>query len=586
MSTNETIYDYSDALFTIAPGQAAGVVVVDGKKDSFYDGLTGPADGYLQIKSYAFNDNGIPSGDWDLSAKVWTAWDDQWLYLYEEVMDDTISGGASVAYNNDCIEIKIDPQPTDSVNNSVWDTRYTALSKGDPGVMSSDSLNNVPIGQKQWARTKIPGGYALELAVKWVAITSGSEIVTPAVGNVFGMAIFNHDNDKGTRQASVQWAAVLLDAAWNTPKYLGTVKFLANHKLQFIAKNHMTGVTNKVPYDGTPFYMRIDAKKDPFYHSLSAPDNGYLQIRSYAWNDNGKPSNDADLSAKVWAAWDDQWLYLYEEVKDNVLSGNAVDVWNNDCVELKIDPQPTDSVTNSNWDTRLTALDMGSPGVVTSDNLNSVPAGQKQWTRTQITGGYALELAVKWAAIKSGSETISAAVGNVFGLAINQNDNDGSGRDATIQWAAVLLNEAWETPKYLGTVKFLNGHQLQFIPRNNMTGRYNPIPYDGSNYTRTGIKDAGIVPSSFSLGQNYPNPFNPSTAISISVSKPSKIRLEIFDLLGRRIRVLLNETLSPGTHEVRWDGLDESGKSVGSGIYICKVSDGSQSLSKKMLKVQ
>jgi hypothetical protein len=288
----------------------------------------------------------------------------------------------------------------------------------------------------------------------------------------------------------------------------------------------------------------------------------------------------------VWAAWDEQWLYVYEEVKDNVLSGSAADVWNNDCLELKIDPQPTDAVTNSMWDTRLTALAMGSPGVVSADNLNTVPAAQKQWIRTQITGGYALELAIKWAAIKNGSETVTPAVGNIFGLAINQADNDGSGRDATIQWAAVLLNDVWETPKYCGTVKFLSNHELQFIPTNHMTGVTNPVPYDGSDYTRTGVEETEVVPSSFSLGQNYPNPFNPSTALSFSVSSPGKIRLEIFDLLGRRIRTLLNETVSQGTHEVKWDGLDEAGKSVVSGIYICKVSDGSWSLSKKMLKVQ
>ena len=60
---------------------------------------------------------------------------------------------------------------------------------------------------------------------------------------------------------------------WNTPKYLGTVEFLNDHKLRFIPKNHMTGLTNKVPYDGTPFYMRIDCRKDPFYTQLTGPND-------------------------------------------------------------------------------------------------------------------------------------------------------------------------------------------------------------------------------------------------------------------------------------------------------------------------
>jgi hypothetical protein len=107
----------------------------------------------------------------------------------------------------------------------------------------------------------------------------------------------------------------------------------------------------------------VDGEKDAFYNALTGPGNGYLQIRSFAFNENGKPVDDADLSAKIWTAWDNEWFYLYEEVMDDTLSGNAADVWNDDCLELKIDPQPTDSMANSVWDTRLTALGMASAGV-------------------------------------------------------------------------------------------------------------------------------------------------------------------------------------------------------------------------------
>ncbi|MGE5806603.1 MAG: hypothetical protein ACM34M_12490, partial [Ignavibacteria bacterium] len=54
--------------------------------------------------------------------------------------------------------------------------------------------------------------------------------------------------------------------------------------------------------------ITVDGNKDDFYNTLTGPDDGYLQIRSYAWNDNGVPTNDSDLSAKVWAAWDEQWF--------------------------------------------------------------------------------------------------------------------------------------------------------------------------------------------------------------------------------------------------------------------------------------
>jgi len=569
-------------------GGAAFTINIDAAKDAIYETLTGPDDGYLQVKSYAFNDNGIPNSDADLSAKVWTAWDDTWFYLYEEVMDDTVSSSQTAnAYSNDGLEVKIDPVPADTTANSIISLDLTAqFTAGYAG--NTNIGTTIPESDKQYARRIIDGGYALEMAVKWSAITAGTpvEAITPAVGNVFGAAVQNHDNDnsKGTREASVQWAARLADAVWNTPKYLGTVEFLPDHKLKFTSKNHMTGLTNKVPYDGTPWYMRIDCRKDPFYTQLTGPDDGYLQLRSYAWNDNGIPASDKDLSAKVWTAWDADWFYLYEEVKDDTLSGNATNVWEEDALELKVDPQATDSLHNSIFGVELTALGKATKNVVAADSLTGVADSLKQWSRAKITGGYALELAIKWSAIKAGTptETITPASGNVFGMAINQHDNDAHARrQASVQWAAVLRDAVWNTPKYLGTVKFLEDHQLQFIPTNNMTGVTNEIPYDGSDYTRSGVEERSVTPKAFALEQNYPNPFNPTTTISYSVPKASDVRLTVYDMMGREVTVLAEGRKAPGVYSVEFNG-----KNFASGVYFYKLKAGSTVLKQKMVMLK
>ncbi len=579
-TTNPIPYDGSAYPPTTAP------IVVDGLKDSFYTTLTGPNDGYLQIRSYAHNENGAPVNDTDLSAKIWTAWDEEWFYLYEEVMDDTLSGNDPQVWAEDVIELMFDPQPTDSVTNSVWYTRLTALGTG-PGVLAGDSLNVVSASQKQWARRIIPGGYALELAIKWPAIQGGygSETIAPAVDNVFGMAINQHDNDGHGRQATIQWAAVLNDGVCNTPKYLGTVRFLAGHKLRFIPTNNMTGRTNPIPYDGSSYPptaapIIVDGLKDSFYTTLTGPNDGYLQIRSYAYNGNGAPVNDADLSAKIWTAWDNEWFYLYEEVMDDTLSGNATNIWEEDEIEVNFDPQPTDSVTNSVWQTRMTALGKASAGVVKADSLNGVPDSLKQWARAIIPGGYALELAIKWSAIKSGIETISPSVGNVFGMAINQHDNDGHARrQATVQWAAVLSDAVYNTPKYHGTVKFLADNKLQFIPTNNMTGATNPVPYDGSNYTPTGIENALIkVPETFSLGQNYPNPFNPQTTIEFAIPKREFVTLTIYNALGQEMTTLVNGELNAGYYKTTWNAGSEP-----SGVYFYRLYGGSFTETKRLV---
>ncbi len=76
----------------------------------------------------------------------------------------------------------------------------------------------------------------------------------------------------------------------------------------------------------------------------------------------------------------------------------------------------------------------------------------------------------------------------------------------------------------------------------------------------TGVDDdRNFAPRSFSLSQNYPNPFNPSTHIKFSLAERTDVRLEVFDLLGRRIKSLAEADLSAGEHEFVWDGNDESG---------------------------
>ena len=230
----------------------------------------------------------------------------------------------------------------------------------------------------------------------------------------------------------------------------------------------------------------VDGVKDSFYDSLTGPDDGYLQIRSYAYNENGKPVDNSDLSAKIWTAWDDEWFYLYEEVMDDTVSGNAANVWEEDELELKFDPQPNNvnQGYESVFGTRLTALALGEQDAVNADDLNPIGESDKQFVRTIIPGGYTLEIAIKWSAIRSDNgENIFPGIDNIFGLAINQHDNDGQGyRQATVQWAVEMSDAVWNTPKYLGSVKFLSNNKLQFIPVNNITGAYNPIPYDGSNF--------------------------------------------------------------------------------------------------------
>jgi hypothetical protein len=75
-------------------------------------------------------------------------------------------------------------------------------------------------------------------------------------------------------------------------------------------------------------------------------------------------------------------------------------------------------------------------------------------------------------------------------------------------------------------------------------------------------------PVRFALEQNEPNPFSEATAIRFALPVAARARLEIFDLAGRRVRLLADEELPPGHHAVRWDGRDDAGRSVPPGVYV------------------
>ena len=87
----------------------------------------------------------------------------------------------------------------------------------------------------------------------------------------------------------------------------------------------------------------------------------------------------------------------------------------------------------------------------------------------------------------------------------------------------------------------------------------------------------------FSLEQNYPNPFNPTTTIKYNLPKSTTVRIEVFNILGSKVATLVNEKHSAGIHSMVWNGKDDSGNSVGSGVYFYKISTPEFSQTKKML---
>ncbi|MFN0158978.1 MAG: SBBP repeat-containing protein [Bacteroidota bacterium] len=103
------------------------------------------------------------------------------------------------------------------------------------------------------------------------------------------------------------------------------------------------------------------------------------------------------------------------------------------------------------------------------------------------------------------------------------------------------------------------------------------------------IEKKNTVPVEFSLNQNYPNPFNPSTTIRFGVPKNGKVTLKVYDILGRAVKTLIQESRPMGSFSIEWNGTNTEGLHVASGLYICRlelvVTEGGEimSESRKML---
>jgi flagellar hook assembly protein FlgD len=85
---------------------------------------------------------------------------------------------------------------------------------------------------------------------------------------------------------------------------------------------------------------------------------------------------------------------------------------------------------------------------------------------------------------------------------------------------------------------------------------------------------------------NYPNPFNPGTTISYRIPSAARVTIAIYNVLGQRIRTLVNQVKTAGEYTVYWDGKDELGRDMGSGIYYYTMKAGKYQVSRKMLLVR
>ncbi len=145
---------------------------------------------------------------------------------------------------------------------------------------------------------------------------------------------------------------------------------------------------------------------------------------------------------------------------------------------------------------------------------------------------------------------------------------------------AICLDSTFWPPPLASRLIFIRIDAESYTPRHFLPVR--DSIYTGVKWIE-GLTEEESKPSAFLLSQNYPNPFNPVTNFKFSLPRASHVKIEIFNIVGQRVKTLLDEDMKAGVFVVDWNGEDEKGVEVSSGIYFYRVIAGNRSDIKKMV---
>jgi outer membrane protein assembly factor BamB len=208
---------------------------------------------------------------------------------------------------------------------------------------------------------------------------------------------------------------------------------------------------------------------------------------------------------------------------------------------------------------------------------------------------------LKWSYTTGNDVRCSPAIGLNGMIYVGSYDNNlyALNSDGTLKWNFATGNSIFSSPVIVldGTIYFGSKDSVFYAIYSSSMGLANsPWPksrHDLQNTGRygtvTGVSENDfktLIPNLFSLEQNYPNPFNPQTNIKFSLPSVSNVIIKIYDILGREVKMVLSEQRGAGTHSVIWDGTNNAGQKVASGIYIYRMQAGSFTAVKRMVLIR
>ncbi len=433
----------------------------------------------------------------DLAASFSIHWDNNNLYLAGSIDDDVLTNDGGNPWENDGVELYLDGGNEKSTSYDGNDHQLLFV-HGDPMIYQHAGGPNNPAGVS-FGMMPTATGYNIEIQLAWSFLG-----VTPTNTDLLGLDFHvNDDDDGGARDRKIAWSATL-DEAWQNPFLFGTYELR----------------TSCVPCppagtscdDNDP--NTINDQEDGNCNCIGTPViTGNIACNTNTpptidgdgteWNEtvyaitnvmSGTVASTTDLSADFQVSWDNNYLYVYGNVKDDVLMNDSqTQPYNDDVLEIYIDGGNEKATTYDANDHQL-MFRVNDPDVIYwSASQVTNPAGV-DFSRTNTADGYEIEVRIAWSFIGA-----TPAHAKEIGLDIHINDDDDGGpRDKKMSWHATI-DEAWNNPSLFNTVTLSNqcnlGRFVYCLPSLLLEGAYDTA----AGAMNTDLLQAGLLPS----GQPY-----------------------------------------------------------------------------------
>jgi len=495
--------------------KAAHPPVIDGRLDPIWKNV---ANHRLQVYK-----GGISPTNWlDFFSCARLMWDENNFYIFVSIQDEILIGNHADFWENDEVEIFFDGDNSKNSQAVGYDENDEHLFFPYSGVPHC-SEKNFDLAQFESIILQTELGWNLEVAIPFAAMT-----FAPIENYEFGFSIFAGDNDNGIQREHYvrRWATYLY--LWLNPSCWGTAKLSDRVVSEVLDVNF----TNRAP--------QIDGEIDELWNAVPIISQNTYVTDDSLW-DITLLNNWRDLQLDYRVLWDNTNFYAFIDVVDDRVNHQQTNASDKDGVELFFDGDnsKTEGSYDDNDDRLIFGYDSTLVSVLSHIDISNI---QFAFTRKRFFGWY-LEVAIPLADLK-----INPTAGHQFGFEVQINDNDQSDVcEHKARWWSNSI-EAEQNPQLFGTAELKQG---------------SATAVENSHPAR--------LTDNYYLSQNHPNPFNPETSIEYQLPHSAEVNLTIYNLQGQKVRELVNATKAAGIHSVRWNGRNELGQLVASGLYFYRL---------------